>query len=237
MNGQDWGQDGVIHLPGFLAGNPVLDAYIRVRQGKPPGGYPSPTPYMQVPELRAILCNRKLSSEIRQAVGETAGLHLALTGWVSTERNWHSDWHLNPAHVGGAYCGVWIALEDIHPASGPFQYVPGSHRWPVITQKKVLEHMPKGSIHRNDWPKLAEEFLVPAIERQMAARNSDIVTYVPRKGDVLIWHPNLIHRGSAPIDPGRERRALIAHYSGLSRRPDMGIPVNDHINGGWFWEL
>ena len=64
-------------------------------------------------------------------------LSLALTGWVSTERNWHQDDYLNPPDVDAWYVAAWLALDDIPSGSGPFQYVPGSHRWPAIRGDKV----------------------------------------------------------------------------------------------------
>ena len=34
--------------------------------------------------------------------------------------------------VNGWYLAVWMALDDIGPETGPFQFIPGSHRWPVL---------------------------------------------------------------------------------------------------------
>jgi ectoine hydroxylase len=36
--------------------------------------------------------------------------------------------------------------------------------------------------------------------------------FLPRKGDVLIWHANLLHGGRAIAAPGATRRSLVAHY-------------------------
>ena len=49
---------------------------------------------------------------------------------VGTQQHLHSDavhFHSEPP---GFMCGVWVALEDIHPESGPLEYVPGSQRLP-----------------------------------------------------------------------------------------------------------
>jgi len=34
-----------------------------------------------------------------------------------------------------------------------------------------------------------------------------------RKGDLLIWHHNLIHGGSPMADRYRSRKALVCHYN------------------------
>ena len=39
--------------------------------------------------------------------------------------------HLTP-FPQGFMCGVWVALEDIHPDSGPLVVYPGSHRLPRL---------------------------------------------------------------------------------------------------------
>ena len=50
-------------------------------------------------------------------------LHLNLTGWISSERNWHQDDYLNSAEINGWYLAVWMALDDVSPNSGPFQFI------------------------------------------------------------------------------------------------------------------
>jgi ectoine hydroxylase-related dioxygenase (phytanoyl-CoA dioxygenase family) len=37
-------------------------------------------------------------------------------------------------------------------------------------------------------------------------------TFLPRKGDVLIWAADLAHGGSAVTDPALTRRSLVGHY-------------------------
>jgi ectoine hydroxylase-related dioxygenase (phytanoyl-CoA dioxygenase family) len=170
-------------------------------------------------------------------------LHLALTGWVSTERNWHQDDYLNPDFVNSWYCAVWMALDHIEPDCGPFQYVPGSQRWPLMRGGKVRSFLTEeessrreGPLGYNEWPKYSERYVVPAIEAEIEARGAPPITFLAEKGDVLIWHGRLMHRGSAPLVPGKERRSLITHYSGRGHREDMPNRRRD-ANGmeyAWF---
>jgi ectoine hydroxylase-related dioxygenase (phytanoyl-CoA dioxygenase family) len=167
-------------------------------------------------------------AKMKALIGEDMLLHLCLTGWVSTERGWHQDDYLNPPHVNSWYAAVWIALGDIHPDSGPFEYVPGSHRWPLIRGEKVRKFLTKQELAVrapetgiNPWERLAERFVNPAIEAEIAESGRPIVPYLAKRGDVLIWHGRLIHRGSVAKVPWMERRSLITHYSGVNHRPDM----------------
>ncbi len=230
-----WWRDGVVVLPKFIP-NSVTDPYIARRNAlDSPGGWLSAVPYLQVPELKAVGLYPPLMRMLEHLIGEPMLLHLALSGWVSTERNWHQDDYLNPPFVNSWYAAVWIALDRIDPASGPFQYVPGSHRWPLLRGENVRRFLTDEERERkeygvNHWPKYSERFVVPAIEAEIARRGVPPRTFLGEKGDVLIWHGRLMHRGTLATQAGLERRSLITHYSGLNHRPDMVERAQD---GNW----
>jgi ectoine hydroxylase-related dioxygenase (phytanoyl-CoA dioxygenase family) len=187
---------------------------------------------MRHQEVADLYCRSEIQEVITELLGQPAGLHLCLTGWVTTTRNWHQDSYLNPHFVGDNYVAVWIALADIHPDSGPFQYIAGSHRWPQVTFSKISEH-----VDTKDplWPSYSEQILTPIFEEEIEARNAEITTYLPKRGDVLFWHGRLMHRGSLANTPDMERRAAIGHYSGISSRPDM--PKPERSGGGWIFPI
>ena len=237
---RDWNDNGVVILPKFLPED-LMVAYEEcwIKQNREfhqrPGGWPDCTPYRRHPELLDILTYQPLAEQLEALLGEPAAVHLNLTGWVSTERNWHQDSYLNPAHVGDYYAAIWVGLDDIHPDSGPFQYVPGSHRWPQVTRDKILAALnPEERDHR--WPKFSERILTPLFEEEIVKRGNNVVSHLPGRGDVLIWHGRLMHRGSRPNVPGMERRSLIAHYSGIHHRHDMPSAQQSQM-GGWFFPI
>src|SRR5262249_29364443 len=158
------------------------------------------------------------------------GMHLNLTGWVSSERTWHQDHYLNPEFVKHWYCGVWFALDDIHPDSGPIEIVPGSHRWAAMSGERVRARLPAEQArqiehkHNGDvghWAKYAESFVTRAFDEEIARVGVAPVAFLGAKGDVLVWHSRLVHRGSPPRRSDVPRKAIITHYSGLAHRPDM----------------
>jgi hypothetical protein len=200
-------------------------------QAEHPGGWDDCTPYMRYPALMAMCCGTVLADALADLLGEPAGVHLNLTGWVSTERNWHQDGYLNPPEVGDHYAAVWMALGDVHPDSGPFQYVPGSHRWHRLVRERFE---PFVDMADPTWPKATEDILTPLLEAKLADEGHEVVSYVPNEGDVLIWHPRLYHRGSTATVKGMYRPALIAHYSGIDHRPDMPAPERHPLGGYYF---
>ena len=228
-NMQEWWKDGVVHLPNILP-DPLIHEYLKVRNKvKSPNGWESNTPYMKHPEILELGLYAPVIDEMESVIGDKMGMHLNLTGHISTERGWHQDEYLNPPFINSWYCAAWFALEDIHPDSGPFQYVPGSHKWGIMRMEKTLSFLDEKERTDPNWPRLAERFVNDACQEEIDRRNAEIVTYLPKKGDVLLWHPRLMHRGSEPKDKTKSRKAFIAHYSALSVRRDMAFKA--HFNG------
>lgn len=218
---KQWVKEGVVHLKSFIPES-LMDRYSALRERlKKPGGWSCPVPYMFYDEIKDISLHSGLMEVLRNLFGENMGLHLNLTGWISTEREWHQDDYLNPDYLLAHYAAVWIALEDVNPDSGPFEYVPGSHHWPLLRRDKVAAHLELGATATADWPSRAEKFVTPACIAEIERRQAQVVPFLGKRGDVLIWHGRLLHQGSKPKIPGTPRRALICHYSALSKRKDM----------------
>jgi Phytanoyl-CoA dioxygenase (PhyH) len=235
-----WRRDGLVILPKFMP-DAVLDPYIAKRASlNSRGGWLSIFPYKFVEELRDVALYPPLMAVLRDVIGEDMLLHLALTSWISTQRNWHQDDMLNPPFVQSWYAACWFALDTITADSGPFEYIPGSHRWPVLNGEKVrscLTHEELTKIDpmtkQNHWEAHADRLIVPAVEQYIARMQVGSCTFIAGKGDVLIWHGRLMHRGTVPLNPRAERRALITHYSGITHRGDVPQRARDR-NGFWY---
>src|ERR1700722_7405006 len=231
---RSWCDNGYVILSKFIPDD-LIDRYCAVRKHlNMTGGWPSPTPYLAVPEIRDLCLYGKLSDMLAHLLGEPMALHLNLTGWVSTERDWHQDDYLNPPEVNSHYAAVWIALDEIKPDSGPFEFVPGSHRWPFIRQANVLSLLGREDNADPSWPWDSERLLTPFFESEITRHGCGIKQFLANKGDVLIWHSRLLHRGSLAERPDAERRAMIAHYSAVSRRSDMPT-TRRHPGGGLYF--
>ena len=229
-----WWQHGYVVKKRFIPDD-ILDAYYEVRSRLDrPHGWESPAPYMHVPEIRALGLYGPLANLLDELIGEPMAMTLNLTGWLSTERNWHQDDYLNPPGVQGWYAAVWIAVRDIDPQSGPFQYVPGSHRWPVLRRERVRLFLTPEERAHHDWPRKTERFLNDLLEKELADRGAEVGTFTAEMGDVLIWHARLVHRGSPPAVPGTPRIGFISHYTGVNHwegSPNIGT----HPGGGRYF--
>lgn len=249
----DWRKNGYLILRNFIP-HTLIDAYVaryeRDNGKDSPVGYPTGTPYMQVDEIKNLSLYAPLVEILNGLIGEPMGMSLNLCNWVSTERSFHQDDYLNPPEVNGHYLACWFALDDIHPDSGVFEFVPGSHKWPVMRGEKVRELLEPHERNDPNWPRTAERFLDEVFDREIAKHERLVERGIGRgyvspverwfdakKGDVLIWHSWLAHRGSKPKTPGMLRKSLITHYSGINHRPDMQKPLlweNGESKGYYF---
>lgn len=231
---RQWWEQGFLLKKRFVPDD-IIDAYreVRARLDKP-HGWDSTAPYLHVPEIRDLGCYGPLSNKLEELIGESMGMSLNLTGWLSTERNWHQDDYLNPPEVKGWYAAAWFALDTISPDSGPFQFVPGSHRWPVLRRERVRMFLTPEERGHQDWPRKTERFLDTLLEEQIATRGAEPQTFLGEKGDVLFWHARLVHRGSPPNVPGMPRLSFIAHYTGKSHWP-LDQRMVRHSNGGHYF--
>lgn len=109
----------------------------------------------------------------------------------------------------GYLSAAWIAFEDIHSDSGPLVYYPGSHRLPYLFSKDVGISEKE---FKTDGYKPYHERYEPRIRALVEEHGIEPHHFHARKGDVLIWHANLIHGGSVRNDLQKSRRALVCHF-------------------------
>jgi hypothetical protein len=195
-------------------------------------------PYLYSSVIRDICCSRELHYLLVDLFGEEMGLQFTLNSFKSTERGWHQDDYFNPGDSMAHYCAVWMAMDDIHPDSGPFEFVPGSHKWPCLSGDKVKVLIkPDAHCIVHEWVTAAEYFVNKAVENYMKEVGSEAVQFHAKKGDILIWHAKMMHRGSIPRNPLLSRPALIAHYPAVRHFSRyFGKEIRRHGNGGYFWE-
>lgn len=230
---QAWRDEGVVILEDAID-NDLIEAYTAAwlaDNHSRPMGWPCDTPYVHEPSILDLTAIA--GHHLHDLIGHPMGVHLNLTGWRSTQRNFHQDAVLNPDSNRDHYAAAWFALDDIDDASGPFEYVPGSHReFGLLRQDRVLDAL--GTTTANPmWPRDSERILTPLYEQAIVDRGLEVRRFVPKRGTLLLWHARLLHRGSVPTDPTIERRSLIAHLSSVHHRPDMP-PADAHAGAAFF---
>lgn len=157
-------------------------------------------------DVRAIAANAAVLDLLGKLYGRRAFPFQTLNFPVGTQQHIHSD-SIHFSSVPERFmCGVWLALEDIHPDAGPLVYYPGSHKWPIIYNDMIGKVIGAGadflaqSPYENAWAAMVE------------ATGAKPEYFYPRKGQALIWAANLLHGGSRQNDPSRTRWSQVTHY-------------------------
>ncbi len=129
-----------------------------------------------------------------------------------SEQETHSDSiHMTTFPLGGLL-GVWIALEDIDNTNGPLHYYPKSQKLPYYLNSDYDNEGSALLIGSKDYS---------AYERMLAEKirelNLEKKIFRAKKGDLLIWHANLLHGGEPHTDKNRTRKSMVFHYYDSNR--------------------
>ncbi len=162
-------------------------------------------------------------------LGRSAQLFQTISFVRGSQQAAHSDAFHMMTEPPGFLVGAWIALEDVEDGSGPVFYLPGSHRLPYVMSEDL------------DLPS-AGPLLVPDKGPAYVRRIGEVAEgagieprrFTAKAGDLLLWHHNLLHGGSAIERPGSTRRSLVGHYFAegvlcyheVAERPVL-LPVGD----------
>jgi phytanoyl-CoA hydroxylase len=126
-------------------------------------------------------------------------------------------------HQDGAYVVVseplqflasWIALEDVVPGSGELMYYPGSHKLDdfLFGDEQSKSWLPE--VHGKD---IHAQFLDSIVARSEAT-GLTLQTFLPKKGDALIWASDLVH-GGTQLENDRTRKSIVTHYCPIGVTP------------------
>lgn len=157
-------------------------------------------------DIRRIASNPAILNLLRKLYGRTAFPFQTLNFPVGTQQHLHSD-SIHFSSIPERFmCGVWLAMEDVHPDAGPLTYLPGSHKWPIISNAMIGRRgygSDRGSAQapfEEAWDALVEN---SGVEQEV---------FLARKGQALIWAANLLHGGSPQNNPKLTRWSQVSHY-------------------------
>lgn len=203
--------------------------------------------YHAVPEYRMLLEHSPVVDVVASILG-TGNL------WLFYEQIFIKDapngearrtpWHQDTTYwmtEGRQLAGFWITLDDT-PAEESLEFVRGSHLGPTYAgtafdyRDETTPYAPLDVYER-----------LPDIEADRAA--FDIVSFDTRRGDVVLFHPGLLHGGGATAT-SRPRRTLSIRFFGddvtYKRQPrpaptypgiDALVKPGEPLRGPWFPRL
>jgi ectoine hydroxylase-related dioxygenase (phytanoyl-CoA dioxygenase family) len=180
---------------------------------------PSREEYLENQTILNITFN-DMMQQYFASTGATYSLHLSEARLGSSNINWHRDFNPNlevdkfngTVESGEHYLGMMTCIDDFGAGSGPFEVVPGSHKWiidrAVINYENMMNNPAKCYAYY--------ELLIDELKN-----NTGITPYQFRgkSGDVIVWYGSSVHRGAQASSafPANERfrNSLIGHYSAV----------------------
>jgi hypothetical protein len=190
-------QRGVIKLAPELAGD----------GDRLPGRFLNP--HKRVRPFCRVARHPELMNWLLRLLGHPVKLLQTIASHKGSQQSAHSDSIHMTTYPCGYLAAAWIAFEDIHPDSGPLEFYPGSHRLPYVFSRDLkisVDDMKKGGY---DSYRARYE---PFVQKLITEHGLRPKYFEARKGDVLIWHANLLHGGSKRRDLRLTRKALVGHY-------------------------
>lgn len=163
---------------------------------------------------RAIAFAEPITRFLEELFGSPAALIQSLTFWKSSEQSLHQDFSYVSHHRRLAeLAAAWIPLEDIQADAGPLVYYPGSHR----PDEVGFYNWGDGSIlaSRDDAESVFDAY-TQHLHQSIERNGYQPRIFLPRRGDLLIWHGALIHGGTRMRDPALTRRSFVCHYTSMA---------------------
>ena len=157
-------------------------------------------------DVRAIATNEHVLALLLKLYGRRAFPFQTLNFPVGTQQHLHSDSNHFSCLPERFMCGVWLAMEDVHADAGPLTYLPGSHKWPIVTNVMI------GRRAFGAQPQSAQAPFEAAWDAMVNASGVEQDVFLARKGQALIWAANLLHGGSLQTDPTKTRWSQVSHY-------------------------
>lgn len=160
--------------------------------------------------------------------------------WLLYEQIWFKDgntrrtpWHQDLPYLpvaGDDLCVMWINLEPVAKEVS-LEFVPGSHRGPLFNPSAFNPNDVSAAL-------FAPGVLPPLPDIESARDQWPITSWATQPGDVIIFHPAMLH-GGAPTFAGQPRRTLSLRFFGerafCAALPHGGLADVDglkHRDGG-----
>lgn len=241
-------EDGVVYIPAALDAQALQLAEQcfewtlthpgpgagAVLQGTPGTFYQDQANPDAYPAYRELLLDTALADIAAHLFGTSLVWLLYEQIWLKegadTRRTpWHQDLPYLPVS-GRDLAVMWAPLDSVAKVDS-LEFIPRSHLGPIYNPSAFNpDDVAKNLFDPNQWPQL------PDIDN--ARDDFEIVSWATTPGDVVIFHPAVLH-GGAPTHAGTRRRTLSLRFFGedawCAARPHDGMADVDglkHDDGG-----
>jgi len=151
--------------------------------------------------------DRELMEVLNLLMGKEVELFSSINFIKGSEQRTHSDSiHMSTFPLGNLIA-VWIALEDISVDQGPLHFYPGSHKLPYLMNSDFDNTGSTFFLGSKSYPDYEDRIEELIKDKQLKKKS-----FLAKKGDILIWHANLLHGGNGMNDKSLTRKSMVFHY-------------------------
>lgn len=149
----------------------------------------------------------KLIKILNMLMGKKVELFQSLNFFEGSQQRAHSDSIHMTTFPYGNLIATWVALEDLTEDCGPLFYYPGSHKLPYVMNGDFDNIGTKFKLGNKTYGDYEDR-----IEALIQENGLQKKLFVAKKGDLLIWHANLLHGGEPITKEGSTRKSMALHY-------------------------
>ncbi len=209
----DWSENGYAVLEGFFDDATVdqINQTIEQLKDNPKTNWQNGTRIMfaihQSDFLFNVGADPKLMKILALLMGKSVGLFQSINFFNGSQQRAHSDTIHMSTFPYGNLIATWVALEDLTEDCGPLFYYPGSHKLPYVMNGDFDNVGTKFKLGNKTYGDYEDK-----IESLIQENNLQKKHFIAKKGDLLIWHANLLHGGEAIERDGSTRNSMVFHY-------------------------
>ena len=163
--------------------------------------------FRRSPLARQVAQQPRLLALLGALLGHEARLFQTINFLSGSEQHTHSDSIHMSTYPHGGLIAAWVALEDITPENGPLHYYPGSHQLPYYTNADYDNEGSRLLLGAKGYA--AYEAFIGQRVRELGLQKQ---IFLAKKGDIFIWHANLLHGGEPHTNKALTRRSMVLHY-------------------------
>ena len=163
-------------------------------------------------QAKQVVTHPNIATFLKAIFNAQVAVYQSLIFRYGSQQDTHQDFPWVTPTIPSHLAASWIALEDVHPDSGPLYYYPGSHRMQKF-------NFGNGILYRHGESVFGPEWFGKYLDKRSKKDGLEKETLHIKKGDVLIWHSALAHGGHRIADPQRTRKSLVCHYTTTDAYP------------------
>ena len=167
--------------------------------------------HKKVSSIKDLAENGPLKQICQMLLGQDLNLNKAFLLLEGSDIKTTSESIHTSTYPEGNTIAAWVALEDIALNQGPLHFFPKSHTVQNILnfEKSVQDH---GRFAGKALNKVYENRTELLIKEEHLRKE----IFLAKKGDVFIWHSNLLYGEEPKLNGALSRKSMVFHYYSTS---------------------